>query len=60
MNKKYIAYFQRVTTLGIVTSGERIEEAQEKAERLIKQQDAPQCFFDETTWELVDMEEKKS
>jgi hypothetical protein len=56
--KQYMSYFQKVTTVGILTCGQDHSEAEEEA-RLIMKNSTPveRCFYDETPFELSDSEE---
>ncbi len=58
MNKRYISYFQSVTTLGILTDGNDKDEAHSKAKnKLKKEEGVDHCFFDQTPFDLVATEE---
>jgi len=56
--KKYVSYFQKVVTVGVLTCGKDHEEAEKEA-RAIMEGDNPieRCFYDETSFELSDSEE---
>ena len=52
--KKYISYFQSVTTIGILTCGKSQEEAKALAEEKLRVSDMNYCHFDQTDLELSD------
>jgi hypothetical protein len=58
MIKSYISYFQKVITIGVITSGESVEEATHLAELNVKDADTvPHCCYNETKFELGSTEE---
>jgi hypothetical protein len=52
--KKYISYFQRVTTIGILTCAKSHDEAMEQAKEKLRVDDLNYCHFDQTEMELSD------
>ena len=56
--KKYMSYFQKVTTIGVITCGKNMKEAYEEAELTVNSiRPVERCFYDETQFELTDTEE---
>jgi len=55
--KKYISYFQRVQTIGVLSCGKGFDEAAREATALSKENPISRCFYDETEWELSDTAE---
>lgn len=56
--KKYMSYFQKVTTVGVVTCAKNIKEAEAEAEQIVKNSNpVERCFYDETPFTLSDTEE---
>jgi hypothetical protein len=56
--KKYVSYFQKVTTIGILTCGKDYDEAMDEAKLIIKDTSSPnRCFYDETGFDYSDTEE---
>ena len=53
---KYISYFQKVTTIGVVTCAKSYDEAERIAQAEFKSVDPTKCFYDETEYELSDTE----
>ena len=51
---RYISYFQKVLTVGVVTCHKTYQDAEEEAEVAFKAKEPEKCFFDETEWELTD------
>jgi predicted HTH transcriptional regulator len=60
MDKKYIVWFQSVTSVGIMVSAKDNIEAQEKAKIKFQEKDVfKNCIFEQTEFELTDSEEWK-
>ena len=57
--KKYISYFQSVTTIGILTCGKSMEEAEDSAREKLRVSDLNYCHFEQTPLEYSDTEEWK-
>jgi len=57
--KKYISYFQSVTTVGIMTCGKNMKSATEEAELKLKVKDLNYCHFEQTPLEYSGTEEWK-
>lgn len=55
--KSYISYFQSVTTIGIMTNGVSDQDAAKKArEKLLSKDGINYCHFDQTDFELSEVE----
>jgi len=54
---KYISYFQSVMTIGIMTCGKTLEEAEKAAKEKLKVSDLNYCHFEQTPLEHSDTEE---
>ena len=52
--KKFISYFQSVTTVGIMTCAKNYKEASEQAKDILDARDINYCHFDQTGLELSD------
>lgn len=52
--KKYISYFQSVTTIGILTCGKTLKEAEEIAKDKLRGSDLNYCHFEQTQLEHSD------
>jgi len=57
--KKYISYFQSVTTIGILTCDKSHDDAMESAKEKLRVNDLNYCHFEQTDLELSDTVEWK-
>jgi hypothetical protein len=60
VDHRYISYFQSVLTIGIMSNGKSMQEAEKKSSIKIKDKSGVNyCVFEQTPFELTDTEEWK-
>ena len=57
MDKKFVSYFQKVLTVGIMTYAKNTKEAEKKAWVKFKNQEGLNCLYEESKFELSDTDE---
>lgn len=58
MDKKYISYFQKVVTIGVMTYAKNVKEAEKKAWVKFKDSEGlTYCLYEESKFELSDTDE---